>query len=278
VRLGLGWAGSAAKRCITRACADVPGFFVIGRGPPSDHPGHIPERLVSKVLAEPEQAAEGAGRPPVTGVQVEMLTGATGAVTAVSGGAAAAAAGLGPIGLGAAAVGAIPSIISLFSSTTTVRDHTENITDLATTTSVVAAVAKDLGTYTVVHEDFRLAPEESPIRKRYQDLMDMRTALIFKQEQVHGKGRPAARASRTLVEPMAPDLLSDSPAYALPVAAVHLLTEFAPLRVAVSALQSVAQVRRDLGDVFTATCAIKTSNGFLETVYGTLPTWRTGAS
>jgi hypothetical protein len=140
--------------------------------------------FVSKVLAEPEQAAEGAGRTPVTSVQVEMLTGPTAAVTALAGGAAAAAAGLGPIGLGAAAVAAIPSIISLFSSTTTVRDHTENITDLATTTSVVAAVAKELGTYTVVHEDFRLAPEESPIRKRYQDLMDMRTALIFKQEQV----------------------------------------------------------------------------------------------
>ena len=94
------------------------------------------------------------------------------------------AAAFGPIGLGAAAVAAVPSIISLFSSTTTVKDHTEDITDLATTTSVMAAVAETLTGYTVVHEDFRLAPSTSAIRDTYQHLAARRTALLFRQEQV----------------------------------------------------------------------------------------------
>ena len=75
------------------------------------------------------------------------------------------AGGLGPVGLAAAAAAAVPSIISLFSSTTTVKDHTEDITDLTTTTSVLAAVAHRFGGYTLVDEDFRLAPEESQIRE-----------------------------------------------------------------------------------------------------------------
>ena len=64
------------------------------------------------------------------------------------------------------------------------QDHAEDITDLATTTSVLAAVANKLATYTVLHEDFRLAPQESPAREAYGHLMDKRTALLFKQEQI----------------------------------------------------------------------------------------------
>ena len=90
----------------------------------------------------------------------------------------------GPIGLAAAAAAAVPSIISLFSSTATVKDHHEDITDLATTTSVMAAVAESLPGCTVVHEDFRLAPTTSAIRLRYEQLAARRTALLFRQDQV----------------------------------------------------------------------------------------------
>jgi len=145
------------------------------------------------VLAEPETPAAGTASPPPPGAAthpdaktyIDALTAATaGAAAALAGGAAVTAAGLGPIGLGAAAVAAIPSIISLFSSTTTVKDHAEDITDLATTAAVVSAVAQQFGSYTVVHDDFRLAPEESPLRNDYRQLMDNRTALVFKLEQV----------------------------------------------------------------------------------------------
>lgn len=95
-------------------------------------------------------------------------------------------AAFGPIGMAAAAVAAVPSIISLFSSTTTVKDHREDITDLATTTSVVAAVTESLPGCTVVHEDFRLAPANSAIRDAYQQLAAKRTELLFRQEQVQG--------------------------------------------------------------------------------------------
>ncbi len=87
-----------------------------------------------------------------------MLNAPAAAAKAVLAGTIAATAaglGLGPIGLDAAAVAAIPSIISPFSSTTTVRDHAEDITDLATTSAVVSAVAQRLGSYTVMHGDFR---------------------------------------------------------------------------------------------------------------------------
>ena len=153
--------------------------------------------FADKVLAEPEKPADGtatqptdeAAPRPVTDAHVrEPFLASAGATAALASGvgavAAVAGAGLGPIGLGAAAAAAIPSIISLFSSTTTVHDHAEDITDLATTTSVQAAVADKMGAYTVVHEDFRLGPQESPTRKDYQRLMDKRTALLFKQEQV----------------------------------------------------------------------------------------------
>ena len=105
-------------------------------------------------------------------------------LTTASLGATASLAGLGPIGLGAAAVAAIPSIISQLSSTTTVKDHAEDITDLATTTSVVSAVADKLTAYTVVHEDFRRSPVRSSIVTDYQKLADQRTKLVFRQEQV----------------------------------------------------------------------------------------------
>jgi hypothetical protein len=97
---------------------------------------------------------------------------------------AAATAGLGPFGLAGAAAAAIPSIISLFSSTTAVKSSTADISDLATTTSVMAAVADALDGYRVVHEDFRLAPEKSQIRDTYQDLAGRRASLVFRQEQV----------------------------------------------------------------------------------------------
>ena len=103
------------------------------------------------------------------------------------GGAAAAGAlavGLGPIGLATAAAAAVPSIISLFSSTTTIKDHSEDITDLTTTTSVLAAVADQLGEYELVHEDFRLAPAKSQIRKAYRRLADRRARLICRQLEI----------------------------------------------------------------------------------------------
>jgi hypothetical protein len=146
--------------------------------------------FADEVLAEPKKPRAVAPHWRITGVDLEMLTRAstaalTGGVGIAAGAAgAAAAAGLGPIGLGAAAAAAVPSIISLFSSTTTVKDHAEDITDLATTTSVVGAVSEKLDGYTVVHEDFRLAPEESQIRETYRQLVEKRTALVFKQEEV----------------------------------------------------------------------------------------------
>jgi hypothetical protein len=98
------------------------------------------------------------------------------------GGIAAGAVGLGPIGLAAAAAAAVPSIISLFSSTTTVKDHSEDITDLTTTTSVLAALAHELGDRCkLVHEDFRLAPPKSQILEAYRQLANRRAKLIFKQ-------------------------------------------------------------------------------------------------
>ena len=111
----------------------------------------------------------------------------TSVVAAAPGGAAAAGAlavGLGPIGLATAAAAAVPSIISLFSSTTTVKDHSEDITDLTTTTSVLAAVADKLGEYKLVHEDFRLAPAKSQIRKAYRRLADRRARLICRQLEI----------------------------------------------------------------------------------------------
>jgi hypothetical protein len=139
--------------------------------------------FADKVLAEDKE-----GPKPATGqewatLHTEIAAGAV--ATALAGGlGAVTTAGLGPLGIGAAAAAAIPSIISLFSSTTTVKDQTENITDLATTTAVVAAAANELAGYTVVHEDFRLAPEESPILNKYRELADKRMALVFQQEQV----------------------------------------------------------------------------------------------
>lgn len=124
---------------------------------------------------------------------------------AAPGGAAApaalAAAGLGPIGLAAAAAAAVPSIMSLFSSTTTVKDHTEDITDLATTTSVLAAVADKLDGFTLVHEDFRLAPAKSVIREAYAQLADQRAMLIFRQARVQAiKNENDLFVSRTQAE------------------------------------------------------------------------------
>ena len=116
-----------------------------------------------------------------------LLPPTTAGVAAPSGAAAAGPVGLaslGPVGLAAAAAAAVPSIISLFSSTTTVKDHTEDITDLTTTTSVLAAVADKLSGYTLVHEDFRLAPEKSQIREDYRLLADRRARLIIRQQQM----------------------------------------------------------------------------------------------
>lgn len=154
-------------------------------------------KFAGDVLAEPQETgtpeppetvAEPADRHSLIQAHVEMLTTASLGATASLGGAAVAgaagAAGLGPIGLGAAAVAAIPSIISLFSSTTTVKDHAEDITDLATTTSVVSAVADKLTAHTVVHEDFRRSPVRSSIVTGYQKLADQRTKLVFRQEHV----------------------------------------------------------------------------------------------
>ena len=114
-----------------------------------------------------------------------------------------AAASLGPVGLAAAAaaVAAVPSIISLFSSTTTVKDHSEDITDLATTTSVLAAVAHKPGAYTLVHEDFRLAPAKSQIRKAYRRLARRRAMLMFRQLEVQAvKNENDLRLSRAQAE------------------------------------------------------------------------------
>lgn len=119
----------------------------------------------------------------LTTVAPFALVGGLGTAASAAG-AFAASAGLGPFGLGAAAAAAIPSIISLFSSITTVKGHAENMTDLATTTSVMAALSGRLDNVTVVHEDFRLAPETSPVREDYQHLMEKRASLIFRQEEV----------------------------------------------------------------------------------------------
>jgi hypothetical protein len=65
-----------------------------------------------------------------------------------------------------------------------VKSQSENITDLATTTSVVSEVSKTLPSYVTAHEDFRLAPATSRVRGAYQELARKRTDLIFKQERV----------------------------------------------------------------------------------------------
>jgi len=133
----------------------------------------------------------GARRRQLPQFHVEMLTkaadaslaGVAGSTAAIGAGAAAASA-FGPLGLAAAAAAAIPSIVSLFSSTTTVKSQSEAITDLATTTSVMSAVAGNLASYTVAHEDFRLAPARSAIRSDYHQLALKRMKLVFKQEQM----------------------------------------------------------------------------------------------
>jgi hypothetical protein len=132
----------------------------------------------------------GARRRQLPQFHVEMLTkaadaslaGVAGSTAAIGAGAAATA--FGPLGLAAAAAAAIPSIVSLFSSTTTVKSQSEAITDLATTTSVMSAVAGNLASYTVAHEDFRLAPARSAIRNEYHQLALKRMKLVFKQEQM----------------------------------------------------------------------------------------------
>jgi hypothetical protein len=118
---------------------------------------------------------------PVTSAQVPIPPVGPASV-ALAGGIATAA--FGPLGLAAAAATAIPSIVSLFTSTTTVKSHRENVTDLATSTSVVSAVSEKLVGHAVVHEDFRLAPARSAIRDAYQRLTLKRTDLILKQMQV----------------------------------------------------------------------------------------------
>lgn len=127
--------------------------------------------------------------PHAGGVHVAMLTAdptkvvsGVGAAAVVGG--ATAVLGLGPVGLAAAAAAAIPAIISLFTTSTTVRDHSEDITDLAATTAVLAAVSEKLNRFTVVHEDFRRAPVTSLIRDRYAALLKKRMALVFDQEEV----------------------------------------------------------------------------------------------
>ena len=48
----------------------------------------------------------------------------------------------------------------------------------------MAAVADKLDGFTVVHEDFRLAPQASQIRTAYQRLAEKRAALAIRQEAV----------------------------------------------------------------------------------------------
>jgi hypothetical protein len=154
-----------------------------------------------------EEPADGEGGPrlhiatlpPLTVMDVGLLPKAASIGLAAAGGAAVTA-GFGPFGLAAAAAAAIPSIVSLFSSTTTVKSQGETLTDLATTTSVVSAVAEKLPRYVAVHEDFRLAPATSEIRSSYQELTEKRAALVLGQEQVQAAGNAAnlalARAQR----------------------------------------------------------------------------------
>jgi len=47
----------------------------------------------------------------------------------------------------------------------------------------MSAVSERLAGYTVVHEDFRLAPEKSAIRDDYQQLILKRVALVLRQEK-----------------------------------------------------------------------------------------------
>ena len=176
--------------------------------------------FADQVLAGPKPTGHLADGPAIAGpLHLEIFTGAT--ASALLGelggglgaaGAAAAVSGLGPIGLGAAAAAAVPSIISLFSSTTTVKDHTEDISDLAATSSVLAAVAERLNSFTVVHEDFRLAPEKSRIREIYQQLSEKRVALAFQQEHVAAAKAKAdldlARAQQKQDEAKKPQLPS----------------------------------------------------------------------
>lgn len=89
-----------------------------------------------------------------------------------------------PVGLATAAAAAIPAIVSLFSSTTTIKSQSESITDLAATTSVVAAVSDSMRDAAIVHEDFRLAPEHSEIANRYRDLGQKRKDLVLRQLEI----------------------------------------------------------------------------------------------
>lgn len=119
------------------------------------------------------------------GLRVEVARSAAVADFAPTAGTSAAgAAAAGPAGLAAAVAAAIPTVISLFTSTTTVKDHREDITSLATTTAVVAALARALPRYTVAHEDFRLAPERSEIRDNCTRLAARRAELVIKQATV----------------------------------------------------------------------------------------------
>ena len=128
--------------------------------------------------------------------------------------------GGGPVGLAAAVAAGVPAIISLFSSTTTVKDHAEDITDLATTTSVVAAVADKLDGFTVVHEDFRLAPQASQIRTAYQRLAEKRAALAIRQEAVQATKNKAdlelAQAQQKQAEQKPPEQKQDAAKKASP--------------------------------------------------------------
>lgn len=96
----------------------------------------------------------------------------------------AAGAPFGPLGVAAAGAAAIPSIISLFSTTTTVKDQTMDITGLATTTAVIAAASRKLPNHVLVHEDFRLAPTRSAVVDDFNLLSRIRTDLLFRQETV----------------------------------------------------------------------------------------------
>jgi hypothetical protein len=132
--------------------------------------------LFGPVVAPPTE-------PGVTSAEVTspaaVSAGFTGAALAGVG-----AAAFGPFGIAAAAATAIPSVASLLSSTTSIKSQSETITDLTTTTSVVSKVSDRLGRYTVLHEDFRLAPIRSNVGDRYQVLAGKRSALLFEQEKI----------------------------------------------------------------------------------------------
>jgi hypothetical protein len=125
---------------------------------------------------------------------------------AAGAGLAALTGGIAPLALAAGSVvaSAVPSLLSLLSTTTTIKDHTEQISDLAAASAVIAEISR-LPNLLVTHDDFRLMPtppeepSDSTLAAKYHALSRRRTDLLLRKAALQeGKNDADLRLARAM--------------------------------------------------------------------------------